>query len=840
MLENYNSVGEAFLRIAELEDRGVVFIRPDLPDVFVSYRELKENALHILGKLQSYGVKKGDELVIQLTDDQKFVYVFWACILGGIIVVPIPGDIKDENITRLLNVWPMLRNPYLVTYDGVMERLEEFESPFIKEDGIRESILTIDMDEEMEAFGVIQETNRDDLALIQFSSGSTGSPKGIMITHNNILHNIIGYIPHTNITERDVSLCWLPLYHNFGLVAAHIGACLLGAKQCILFTQLFTSQPSIWLEKMSQYRVTRTFTPNYGYKYVINDYDPEKAKDWDLSNLTYILNGAEPVSKTVCDDFYETLKGHGLKKEAMYYGYGMTEATLFISVPTPGDKSVFHYVDRNLIRTGSPVVDADPEGHSSVSFAEVGYGIMSCAVRITDDSDKVLPENHFGNVEIKGESVMKGYFNNEEETRNAFTEDHWFRTGDTGFIRNGRVTLTGRKKEMIIINGVNYYPSDLERLIEEIRDLQGYKVVACGIKKEVEEIYIFVEYSGSLEDFTDLASKIKVHLAKKLGAEVSGILPIETIQKTASGKVQRFKLNEMYLKGEFKNIENELEQIRSLARIKTEREQPRNRVEKDLVHIFTSVLDIDEIGVLDNIAEYGIDSMMVTKLLNNITAIYPGKANIATLYSCFSIREIADKIIREDFEIYAIPMMKEIFKTVSGIDSGELSTIELKLGSELANALRITADENKIEIKVILHALFFMLIKEYSEEHSFCIPSITNAELKNIKVDFEKMNSYMDLFMTLKRQYDNEEKVILEKQLSEWDISKKEYEIIPVFHFSKGNMKANPFFDLILNIRLYDSTFNIVFHYNQRTLRSDRIREIAERYLQMVDELMRN
>lgn len=252
-------------------EKGITYISGDRDELYESYGELFEHALQALHYLQSRGMEPGDELLMQIDENRTFLHVFWGCLLGGIVPVPVTVGSNDEHKMKLFKIWDTLRRPYLISDAKVLESLEKY----ARQQGLEQAfgvmaqtaLPTESLDYGSEAKGVICPVQPDRLAFIQFSSGSTGDPKGVMLTHENLVHNIRDAAAESELDDNDAYLGWMPLTHDLGLIAFHLTCVIGNVNQFIMPTALFIRRPSLWLKKASEHRVTLICSPNFGYKF---------------------------------------------------------------------------------------------------------------------------------------------------------------------------------------------------------------------------------------------------------------------------------------------------------------------------------------------------------------------------------------------------------------------------------------------------------------------------------------------------------------------------------------------------------------------------------------------
>jgi len=610
------------MQLQHTSNKGVTFISGNAEEEVLPYDQLLQEAMRMLGALQQRGIHTGDELILQVEDNRKFIVLFWACLLGKIIPVPLSTGSQDDHKLKLIKVFQNLHQPYLICDRLQLERLEKYAAANAQDtvfSAIEKNTLLLEEFTAADHPGIVCEVTPRDIAYIQFSSGSTGEPKGVILTHANLVANISDIAFRSDVTADDRMLSWMPLTHDMGLICFHLTGMIAGAAQYLMPTALFVRRPILWIEKASEHRISLLYSPNFGYSYFLTAFNNllrENIK-WDLSAVRIIYNGAEPISHELCDRFISTLGQYGMPATAMYPGYGMAEASVAVCLPDPGNPLRSYNADRTSLQTGKKVKLVTPEDKTAVSFMEVGYPIPQCRVRIADDDDNVMEQGVLGNVQITGANVTAGYYNNPVATGKIFTPDGWVRTGDLGFFQNERLVITGRAKNIIILNGQNYYPQDIERAAERVEGVGPGKIVACGVKNPgswKEELVVFVLFKDKLPQFVSLLAVLRDAVSEQTGLMVDTFIPVTKIPKTTSGKVQHYKLVEAYQSGQFDQLVAEINELQHKATLTATPEE----IIAWLLDVCRNILGIKDIGITDNLFEWGITSLQATQLAVHI------------------------------------------------------------------------------------------------------------------------------------------------------------------------------------------------------------------------------
>ncbi len=566
------SLVEMLARLEAREQHGLLFIHGANQEDRVSYARLLADARRMLTRLQARGLAPGQELVIQTGDNRALLTIFWACVLGGLVPVPLAPARQAENRRKLWGVWPRLTQPWLAVDAEHWEHLSRHdpsEAEAIAERVISVETLGADLEGEDQARDLAAPPP-EALALVQFSSGSTGRPKGVRLTHANLLSNLRGMTQGAAMTAADSFFGWMPLTHDMGLIAFHLWPTYLGVDQFILDTPLFIRRPGLWLAKASQHRATVLGSPDFGYQLLLASLRTGQRPDWDLSAVRILFNAAEPISPKVCDRFMKALAPCGLTRQAMFPCYGLAETAVGAAFPPPGRAFARVHLDRDTLTLGDQARELPPEHPQAATFAVEGHPLVGTDIAIRDDQGRDLPEGRLGRVMLRGPSVTAGYHGDPEATAQAVSRDGWLDTGDLGLVLRGQLVITGRIKDVIFSRGQNFFSHDLERVAEATPGLGPGKALAVGLttpERQAEEVVVFLRHrSRELGGFAILAERVAEAIARDLGLAVDHVLPVEVIPKTTSGKLRRYLLRQRYLLGEFAAQARALAELRSALR----------------------------------------------------------------------------------------------------------------------------------------------------------------------------------------------------------------------------------------------------------------------------------
>ncbi len=624
------------------------FIDSDDDHRSLTFTELVAAALACLRSFQERGLTAGDEIVIFTDNNQEFLTAFWAAILGGIVPVPVAVGISDEHRLKLFRILRQLQRASIFSNSGLVTRLQEFAGGrgdddilrLLDQRGVRSSEI------ETSGEGRIHQSQPQDRAFIQYSSGSTSAPKGVCLTHRNVCTNTQAIVKGLQLTDSDRSFSWMPLTHDMGLIGYHLSMLSANMNQAIMDTTVFVRRPLLWLQKVTELGSTVLCSPNFGYKHYLKVFDRKGAGEIDLSQVRLLLNGAEPISVSLCEEFLSAMKPHGLRREALLAVYGLAEATLAVTHPPLGEEYTFITLDRHQLRNGEPYVECADGGRDAVRFVRLGTLFDGCDLRICDNDDVVVPAGHIGHIQLSGPNITEGIYGDDNDDAGLFTPDGWLRTGDCGAIADGELIITGRDKEIVIVNGQNYSPHDIEEVICQLDELELGKVVvggACPSGSQGEELLVFVLYRKDPEAFKTLAAAVHRVVGAQIGLEVDHVIPVSRVPKTTSGKIQRSMLVQAYLDGEYDEFLAMSRQADAAAKPASDEADP---LVRELEAICAEFSREKVVGPDDNLFEVGISSLTLTEIMLAIDEKYPGKADINDLFDYPTLRELAQFLRR--------------------------------------------------------------------------------------------------------------------------------------------------------------------------------------------------
>lgn len=512
-----------------------------------TYQELYSEARNIAAGMSVLGLKKGDKVILATQTNRETVELLWGCFLMGVVPTilqpPMTFSGYNPSVVKLVNVFEELGRPFVFMSQGIKDT-GDFPSEKIIHKG--------DLDFQGKFPEILLDPN--DLAFIQFSSGSTGEPRGVMLTHRNLMVNMDAIRNGTVCSLNDSWGNWMPFFHDMGLIGYHLTPIFSQVSQFHVETLDFIMNPGLWLTMLSGQKVSISGCTNFALALVLKYLKRGKQLfDWDFSSLKALLNGAEPISVATMEEFVAALAPYNFKPETMMPVYGMAESTLAISFAALTERSVSMAFDASLLDRENKARPVDPSLPSARMISEVGVALNNIEIRIVDNNDQPLQEGNAGHIQIKGPSVTRGYYNNPEATASAFCGD-WLRTGDIGFFFDGRLFISGRFKDIIFKNGRHYFANDLEDIACTIADINFGKVCFGGTtSRETGQDKVIAFLAGvSEQKAMDTFRELRSLLRNTLGMNIDELVLIKSneMPKTSSGKLQRYKLMLRYRNGE--------------------------------------------------------------------------------------------------------------------------------------------------------------------------------------------------------------------------------------------------------------------------------------------------
>lgn len=545
------TIVEAFRRLSSNEKRGFTFLDNANRPTRYSYARLHAAAEARGRAMLGLGFRRGDRVAMVLSQPEDFVVTFLGCLVAGLVPVPMFPPLSfgklDAWADSAVSILSVAGASLLVT-DGQLSSILWQVMPRVP---TLRDLQTVDkLDAAPRLAGELPAVTPHDLAFLQFTSGSTAAPKGVMVTHGSLLANAwsIATEGMDLDDEEDRAVSWLPLYHDMGLIGFVVTPLLSGLDITFIPTLSFVKRPNIWMQAMHDYQATCSFGPNFAYALAAKRAGEKELSTWDLSRVRILGCGAEPINPQVMAEFTRTFARCGLKPESVMPAYGMAEATLAITFAPRLPEVGVATVDAEVFRAEGRVQPAMDDS-LALRFVNCGRPFSGHEVVIIDGEGNPLPEGHEGEIVVRGPSITAGYWKNPEATAAAF-QDGWLRTGDLGFMLDGCLYISGRCKDLIILNGKNHHPQTIEWAVQDIEGVRRGNVVAFSRPgHDSEELVVVCEVKSDAPK--DLAETITRAVADQLSLKVAEVvcLQVGQLPKTSSGKLQRRKTREQYLAG---------------------------------------------------------------------------------------------------------------------------------------------------------------------------------------------------------------------------------------------------------------------------------------------------
>ncbi|WTD23254.1 hybrid non-ribosomal peptide synthetase/type I polyketide synthase [Streptomyces anulatus] len=526
--------------VREAPGQVVVHVRGDGSELTVGLRELLDDSLRVAGGFREAGVAPGTCMPLLADRSEEFQPMFWGAVAAGLVPVPLAPDAR-----RVLPVWEHLGRPPVVVDSSTASLSGELP------DAVR--TLTLDVLREGPALREPAAAGRDDVAFVQFSSGSTGAPKGVEVTHGAVLANLEQIRAATALGPDDVVVSWMPYFHDMGLIGTHLAPLAARARQVKIGPLSFAKRPRLWFEVAARHRATVLSAANFALALTVRRVPDEALAGLDLSAVRLILVGAEPIAPAVWRAFADKVRPSGLDPAAAQPVYGLAEATLAVTFPPPGEVAEPLVLDRASLSRGV-AVDAEP-GESAVELMDVGLPVAGCAVRIVDDAGTVLGDRRTGHIMVSGPQLARGYHRLPDVSAEVFAEG-WLRTGDLGFLRNGRLCVTGRHKDVLFLNGRTFHATDMEEVAAATPGLPPGAPAVVGSTDPVtgaERVVVFVPWARPPRDAAEVLERVAARVREALLHDDVRVLalPPGAFPRTTSGKLQRRRLRERFEEGAF-------------------------------------------------------------------------------------------------------------------------------------------------------------------------------------------------------------------------------------------------------------------------------------------------
>ncbi|MER6157838.1 amino acid adenylation domain-containing protein [Streptomyces sp. NPDC001868] len=540
--------------VREAPGQTVVHVRGDGGEHTVTFAELHDDALRVAGGLLAAGVTPGTPLPLVADRGDAFQPMFWGALAAGAIPVPLAPEPR-----RIGPVWELLGRPPVVvdetTAAVVTGASDEPEHELARD--VR--VLRLDELRRGRPLRHLAQPDPQDIAFLQFSSGSTGAPKGVELTHAGVLANLRQIRTAMAITEDDVIATWMPYFHDMGLIGTHLVPMAARLKQIRIEPLSFAKRPALWFEAAARHRATLLSAANFALALAVRRVPATALTGLDLGRVRLLLVGAEPIAPRVWREFTALTAPAGLDPRAPLPVYGLAEATLAVTVPPLGETAVPLVLDRAALGRGR-VEETEPGPHA-VELMDLGRPVEGCEVRVTGDSGGLLGDLRVGHVEVRGPQLGRGYHRAPGASAEAFGGDGWLRTGDVGFLRGGRLCVTGRHKDVVFVNGRTFHASDLEETVAATPGLPPGAVAVVGSTDPEdggERVVAFVQWARPEPSVAAPVLRAAAgRLREVLGHDDVRVLPLPPggFARTTSGKLRRGVLRGRFEAGGYAGVE---------------------------------------------------------------------------------------------------------------------------------------------------------------------------------------------------------------------------------------------------------------------------------------------
>ena len=520
----------------------------------LTYGWLWDEARAVAGGLTARGLGRGDRVALMLRTERRFFPTFIGTLMAGCVPTPLyppfRADRIEEYATRQVAILRNAGARVLVAFREVQQvaGMLKQQVPSL------EAVVGTD--------AIAGETRRpatatpEDPALIQYTSGSTGDPKGVLLTNANLLANIRAIIDRLRLEPDDIGVSWLPLYHDMGLIGAWLGTLYTGAPLILMSPLAFLARPVRWLQAISTHRGTVSPAPNFAYDLCVSRIADDELDGLDLSSVRALLNGSEAVSPDTLRRFSDRFAPYGLKRTAVFPVYGLAECSVGLATPTVETPFRIDRIDREHYEGTGEAVGAAADDDHALTLVSCGRALPDHEVAVMDEANVPVPERWRGRIRFRGPSATRGYFRNPEATRALIGDDGWLETGDLGYMADGELFITGRSKDVIIKAGRNLAPTEAEELASAVEGVRAGCVAAFGVRDDARGTEQFVVLAETR--VTD--TKARTALRQAVNRTISGAMGVVpdrivlaspgSVRKTSSGKIRRGATRDAWLAGD--------------------------------------------------------------------------------------------------------------------------------------------------------------------------------------------------------------------------------------------------------------------------------------------------
>jgi acyl carrier protein len=535
-------------------DRLTVFLYEEQKETRITYQLLWEGALRYAARLADAGLSPGQTVAIMLPTSVEYLYCFYGVLLAGGVPVPLypPARLAtiEDHMTRHVGILKSCGAAIMVTIPEAKALAWLLRAQV---ESLRAVLVPADFPQEKASFAPVRGRGGH-IGFLQYTSGSTGNPKGVVLTHANLLANVHAMGQAVRVTPEDVFVSWLPLYHDMGLIGGCFATMYLGFPVVLMSPLAFLSRPSSWMRAIHRHRGTISGGPNFSYELCLRRIADEEMEGLDLSSWRFAFNGAEPVSPETIVNFENRFSKFGFRKNVVSPVYGLAECSVGLAFTPPGEPWRVDLLDREHFSSTGEALEAPADDPSPLKIVGCGRPIPNHDVRVVDAAGFELPDRSEGQLQFRGPSATTGYYRNPEATRALFAGD-WINTGDRAYLSEGMLYITGREKDIIIRSGRNISPYELEEAVGDLPGIRRGCVAVFGSMDRAsgtERVVVLAETrEKDALDLPALKNKINSLAVSLIGAPADDIVlaPPHTVPKTSSGKIRRVAAREYYERG---------------------------------------------------------------------------------------------------------------------------------------------------------------------------------------------------------------------------------------------------------------------------------------------------
>ena len=635
----------------------------------LTYAALDRRVRAVAAHLQQLNAA-GERVLLLYPPGLDYIVAYFGCLCAGAIAVPAYAPRQNRHLARVQAIAADAQARFALTTKTLLSQAAtvlESESGLVQVHLIASDCIPQELADEWVEIEIVSAA----LAHLQYTSGSTATPKGVMVTHGNLMHNSEYIAQGFDHSSQSVSLTWLPHFHDMGLLDGIIQPLYNGFPAFLMSPTTFLQQPYLWLQAITRFGVTHTGGPNFAYDLCVRSISDEQLATLDLSSWRVAYNGAEPVRSESLERFADRFASRGFRRSAFYPAYGLAEATLKVTGGTSSSEPLFLVTQADALKQNR-VVEAKTDEPGATTLTGVGRPSLGTTVRIINpDTLTEYQPGHIGEIWTAGPSVARGYWNCPEETEETFHayvsdtgEGPFLRTGDLGFIKDGELYVTGRLKDLIIIRGLNHYPQDIELTVDQSnRFVRPGCGAAFSVEVDGEERLVVVQELGRRQppDMAEVIADIRRAIAEQheMQAHTVVLVKLGSVPKTSSGKIQRRACRAAFLAGELDVITSDVltEETAETAAVSLDREtllaiDPNERLvalESYLLANAARALKIDpeQLNVNQALTSFGIDSLMAVELKNRVEQDLRVHMSIGALLQGHDVAQLAVELLEQ-------------------------------------------------------------------------------------------------------------------------------------------------------------------------------------------------